>query len=355
MSRLLNVRKIYAALIIAAVFCAYSFPFTASASIQKVVFLDTVGEQSWAVPGDFNSYDNIVEVIGAGGGGADQNTNDVGGGGGGGGAYARINNINLVGTTSVFVIVGTGGAVNANAGGSAGTATIFNRTTGGATTCTAAEMSVCASAGTGGNLLSGAGKGIGGSATTSIGSITYAGGGGGAGNTTGDTNGGGGGAGGPNSNGEIGGDSLALTAGGGGGGGGANGGSAGKTATSTTGAPGGNGRSGTGGGPPQVSGTAGTGGGGGGSSGAANGGNGATDAVWDSTHGPGGGGGGGTDAAVSAGAAGVYGGGGGAGRTATAGGNGLIVITYYVPSRSLKLTGTLKLYGGKMIIHQDSL
>jgi len=35
-----------------------------------------------------------------------------------------------------------------------------------------------------------------------------------------------------------------------------------------------------------------------------------------------------------------------------AGGHGIIVITYYVPSRSLKILGRLKIYGGKLLIHQ---
>ena len=53
-------RKIYAGLLIVAVFCVFSFPLAASASIMKVIVL-TSGN-SWTVPGDWNNYDNKVEV-----------------------------------------------------------------------------------------------------------------------------------------------------------------------------------------------------------------------------------------------------------------------------------------------------
>lgn len=78
--------KIYAGLTIAALFCAYSFPFIASASVRKVIVL-TSGT-SWTVPGDWNNYDNKIEAIGGGGGGSNS-----GGGGGGGGAYNFVKKI----------------------------------------------------------------------------------------------------------------------------------------------------------------------------------------------------------------------------------------------------------------------
>jgi hypothetical protein len=119
MSELADMRKqIYAGLTIAAIFCMYSFPLIASASIKKQSFITGTGLQSWPVPGDSNSYDNTIEVIGGGAGGDDQAVNSAGGPGGGG-AYSRINGVNLIRTTSLIVQVGTGGT-QADPGGTGG-------------------------------------------------------------------------------------------------------------------------------------------------------------------------------------------------------------------------------------------
>jgi hypothetical protein len=142
-------KKIFAGLTIAVVFCSYSFPFVASASVIKRSFITATGLQAWPVPGDFNSYDNTVEVIGGGGGGGDQANSGGGSGGGGGGAYSKISGVYLIGTTSLMVQVGTAGPAGAPA--TTGGDTFFMRTAGVATTCSAGNMAVCASGGGGGD------------------------------------------------------------------------------------------------------------------------------------------------------------------------------------------------------------
>lgn len=131
--------KLYAGLTITAVLCVYTFPLTAAASIKKVVILTTTGENTYAVPGDWNNYDNLVEVIGGGGGGG--RSGSAGAGGGGGGAYARVSNIDLTGVTSVTYQGGTGGPGGAanSSNGTGGGDTFFHRTTGSNTTCTAGD------------------------------------------------------------------------------------------------------------------------------------------------------------------------------------------------------------------------
>lgn len=243
------------------------FPVTVSAA--TTIFLTS--STSWTVPSDWNSSDNTIEVIGGGSNGAAS--------GGGGGAYAKITNLSLTPGGSATYQVGAAGA--------SGGDTYFN---GSGTTC--AAQSVCAK---------GASTATGGSAGSSIGSLTYSGGSGGA------ANGGGGGAAGPN----------------------------------------GAGNNGSGNGGAGGSGDAGS-GGAGGSAGGGAGGNGTE---WDATHGSGGGGGGNG----AAGAGGNYGAGGGGGtkQGGVAGKQGLIVITY-TPStgrttititKDVKVTGQLSITG----------
>ena len=133
--------KLYAGLLIVAVFCAFSFPLPVSASIKKVVVLIDTAVTSWTVPGDWNSYDNIVEAIGGGGGGVDGAAN--GSGSGGGGAYAKIMNLPLTAGATVTYQVGAGGSAQAT-NGNPGKASIFN---GSGSAC--ASQSLCAQPGYG--------------------------------------------------------------------------------------------------------------------------------------------------------------------------------------------------------------
>ncbi len=296
-------------------------------------YITTTGISQFTVPSDWGNASNTVEVIGGGGAGEDSD-----GGGGGGGAYAKKSNINLSATTSVTVQVGTGGTVSSGNGGD----TFFYRYTGGATTCTALQMYLCAKGGSGSTGLGGA---SGGSAASSIGTTTASGGAGGSGSSTGKTGGGGGGAAGPlgdlvgNTGGN--GDGTAGDSGSGGGGGGNGGGTGGTNGVDAAGGDGGDNVNGTGGG--NANGEAGVDGGGGGGNltSAGDGGNGIE---YDATHGSGGGGGGGGYVVAElgnyvGGDGGLYGGGGGGGGCGLAtgcdvdspggaGAQGIIVITY---------------------------
>lgn len=347
---------------------------TGATNVRRVVdVLTTTGTQSWTVPGDWNNYDNKIEVIGGGGGG--DSAVGTGNGGGGGGAYAFIKNLSLTPGASVTYRVGTGGSADTNGGD-----TFFNRTSGSANTCSD-TVSVCADRGDAGvNATGGSGGSVASGKPASC-SGCYAGGSGGGGDTTGDTAGGGGGAGGPfgaGANGGAGTNDGRGGAGGPGGGGGASGGTTGEDAPITGGISGygGDGPQGTGG-PPENSSSSGadaifgTGGGGTGpgeTAAAGVSGRGASASSsrewWDTSSGfkagPGGGGGGGSGGAgngnTKGGPGGLYGGGGGGGESnGSAGGQGVIVVTYWVPSRPpLALTGKLKIYpGGKLKILQS--
>ncbi len=334
---------------------ALTLPFPASASIMKRVYITTTGTSQWSVPSDFNSYDNSVECIGGGGAGDDGPTNGLGYQGGSGGAYAKVSGVNLIGTTSVTVRVGSGGAINANAAGGSGGDTFFMQTSGSNTTCTSGQMVVCGKGGKGGIEIDSA-PNIRASATTSIGQVTYASGAGGQGSDAGDCGGGGGGAAGPFGIGGNGGNCDPAQNGAGGGGGNGGGFDAAQ-ATTSTGSPGGNGwrndgrGSSAGIGGIATAGTAGSGGGGGGAGAGGSGGGGGAGSEWDDSHGSGGGAGGVGDTGGTT-SGGLYGGGGGGGTSAGGGAQGIIVVTYYVPSRNFKLLGTLRLYGGTLRINQ---
>jgi hypothetical protein len=108
MGALVDVRKkLYAGLTIATLLSMYSFPLVADAAIKKVILLQVTGGQPWTVPADFNSYDNTIEVIGGGGG----ESSTAGASGGGGAAYMKSTNVNLVGTTSVYISRTVGRAI----------------------------------------------------------------------------------------------------------------------------------------------------------------------------------------------------------------------------------------------------
>lgn len=295
---------------------------------QVVVFLTAVGAGTWSVPSDFSSV-NTIEVIGGGQGAG----NAVNGIGGYGGSYAKISNLALTPGATVNFSVGAGGTGGASAAdytnnpGSVGGDTWFNSTA--ITTASVAAPG-------------------GGSTSTPIGTVTYAGGAGGAA-----YRGSGGGAAGPSGAGGAG--LEGSTSSNGAGGGGANGGSVGVNGSGTSTA-GGNNAGGTGGGATSTTaapaGNAGTNGGGGSGGFVAatpgNGGPGGMQALWTqtgngATAGPGGGGGSGgyyntASAGGNGGNGGGYGGGGGSGgggggppvyaATGGAGAQGIIVITY---------------------------
>jgi hypothetical protein len=234
--------------------------------------------ETFTVPSCVTSL--TVEAWGGGGGGRDGDSNG-GGKGGGGGGYAKGTITNASGVYSVTV--GTGGTMNNN-----GTASTFGSTL------------VVANGGTGGTNST-TGGGTGGTATTSgvTNGTTSSGGAGGNGNNADDVGGGGGGAAGPNGN-----------------------GAAGAAGASNVGGNGGRGNNNSGG-------TGGTGGNGG------NGANGSSDAL-------GGGGGGGADNGLVGGNGGFPGGGGGGGENGGgSGANGLVKVTYTLPSRpTITLTNT---------------
>lgn len=285
---------------------------------MAVIFLTTVGANTWVVPDNWNNANNTIECIGGGGNGVASSNNR---GGAGGGAYSAISNLTLTPGASVDYTVGA-----------ATGDTWFNATT-------LAGSSVGAKGGTSSSTASGAAGGL---ASAGIGTTKFDGGDGGLASNGG--NGGGGGAGGPNGAGAVGGRGGAgsITACGGGGGGG--GGDPGNANSGTIGGDGGNNFNATGhgtGATITVAATAGTDGGGGGGGAfssnilLASGANGGAGIEWTSTLGPtagSGGGGGGARLGVvntSGGSGGLYGGGGASARTtAGLGAQGIIVITY---------------------------
>jgi hypothetical protein len=262
-------------------------------------FLTTAGTtQTFNVPTDFNSLNNIIHCVGAGGWGSkSQYISNYyhTGGGGGGGAYARKNNVSLTkgGTCQYFVAASSITAISSN--------TWFNGVTG--TNCAVADSgdgALTPYERTGTASTTTVYQNSGGLTASSIGDVTYAGGSGGTTFATYLTNayayyGGGGGGGGA---GYYGAGGAGGTRNGGtyegGGGGGADGGSAGQNASSGPFPAGGNNRLGSGGGVGD-SGTNGGGGGGGYYQVATsfNGGMETTASYFNSSYGIGGGGGGG--------------------------------------------------------------
>ena len=315
--------------------------FSYLGTLARAEVLDTgpgTGNQTWAIPSDWNSSNNTVECIGSGGRGADGVLSTRSGGAGGGGAYAKITNLSLSYPGNVTYAVG------AYASTSSGANAMLQETYFNGTASSTASLS-CAF----GKPASATTGGTGGSAADSTGTVENNGGNGGNGRTTSrKPGGGGGGAGGPSGVGANGATANDTIDGGGAGGGGSNNGAIGNAGSGTTGGNGGNGGGGSGGGSggtagnPGSNGTANSGGGGGGGGGGTGtggrGGNGAGDQAFDTTHGAGGGAGGGgaSSATADGGTGGTYGGGGGGGYGgggATSalggiGGQGIIVITY---------------------------
>lgn len=260
------------------------------------VYLTTTDYGNWTAPVDWNSANNVIEVIGGGGSTAatkSLNSN----GGGGGGAYSKIVNTVLIAGNNYSYFIGHGGVYNSSWNGSD---TYF---------CNAnvncnniSDVATIISAQGGGGVYDSLTGGAGGNSSKGIGTIKYSGGNGG------------------NA------DAGRYCGGGGGGSGGMNGiGLNGTNASRYCGGMGGNGDGGFGGlgGNSTCGGLT------------ANIGNNGTE--WGLSYGSGGGGSGGNVNAVSSVSSGAnggfYGAGGGAGHysTTTSSGNGtqgIIVITY---------------------------
>jgi hypothetical protein len=251
------------------------------------------GTYNWTVPSDWNSSNNTIEAYGGGGGGANA-------GAGGGGAYSAITNGSLTPGATITLNSGIAGSVAPSDGADSW----LCNSTSNCSSITGSAVIVGAKGG-----VRGASTGLGGAASSGVGSTKFSGGNGGVGSFIGA---GGGGAGGVNGNGKDGGTGSSSAAGGGGGGSG--GGTVGSsTSSSSVGADGGNNFAGSGHGTGgnNANGGAGSNGGGGGGGGnfGHNGGQGGagTDGVDNGAHGAGGGGAGtpggccGTNAAGAAG------------------------------------------------------
>lgn len=240
----------------------------------KTVFITASG--TFTVPSDFYSLASI-EAIGGGAGGR---TSSTLGRGGGGGAYAKITSLSgIAASSTLYVEIGTGGSA-----GVSGTDTWLNKSSSSAPGSTSDGL-----------LAKGGGvDGVGGSAGSCVGTVTYSGGNSASNQLAG------GGAAGPSANGSNAASSTTGGAGNGGLSGGGAGGTPGNYATST---PPGNGGAGT---------------------------------YWtqtsnSATAGPGGGAGGAVF--MSGGSGGLYGGAGAGGYGSSSvggsGAQGIIVFTYY--------------------------
>jgi len=288
---------------------------------------------SWTVPSDWNSSENLIEVIGGGGSGSIGQNIVAYPSGGGGAAYAAKFNLSLTPGDSITYSVGTGGAAvtaSAKTVGNNGGDTWFNG-------ASLAASSVGAKGGQGGQFGSGTNAlgGAGGASASGIGNINFSGGSGAPVSASG-FHGSGGGAAGPSGAGASGGNGTSGT-GGGGGGGGSNDGVVGSVNSGNTGGAGGVG-------------FVNSGAGGSGGSNTSFGLVGSAGTLWSGTHGPGGGAGGAGAAAQppvgTAGNGGLYGGGGGSvstnsptSVTGSAGAQGLIVISYVPGGVSVSPTG----------------
>lgn len=163
-------------------------PSAALAVPYTVIYLTDTSATTWAVPSNWNSSDNTIEVIGGGGAGNGWGGN---GGGGGGGAYSKITNATLTASSTVGIKVGAGGVDSG--GNNTGTDTWLCNSTSNCASISGSAVIVGAKAGVG--SLGGTNGGAGGSAASGVGSVKYSGGAGS--NGGGSTWGAGGGAGGP--------------------------------------------------------------------------------------------------------------------------------------------------------------
>ena len=258
-----------------------------SAAPTVKIYLDS--GTSFVIPGDWNSSNNSIEVIGGGGGGGTPSA--LCSAGGGGGAYSKAANVSLTAGASVTYAIGDRG-IEQTAGGD----TYFCNST---LNCASISGTAVQAGAKGGNGASGGTGGSGGASASGVGSTKFSGGNGaGTGSSTG---------------------------GGGGGAAGLNG--AGNNGSGTTGGSGDAGNGGAGG-TANNPGGAGT--------------------EYDSVHGSGGGGGGATGAGGGA-AGGNFGGAGGGGcASGGIGKRGMIVLTY-VSSATLTLSGNVKFAGNLTI------
>lgn len=88
---------------------------------QMQMFTST-GTSTFSVPSGITNV--CYELVGAGGGGGANSGGSALGGGGGGGGYAN-GCANLTGTSTIQIFIGTGGGINNNAAGTAGTWSTF--------------------------------------------------------------------------------------------------------------------------------------------------------------------------------------------------------------------------------------
>ena len=219
------------------------FGFVINILIARADSVTFTSSQKWTAPAGVVSID--AEVRGGGGGGGRQGITADGAGGGSGGAYAKTFNINVVPGTQYTITAGAAGAGGPSSG-SCGTD--------GGESMAIASTTLLAKGGLGGCKSTGSPPPgpIGGSATTSIGNITWAGGSGGTGKNHNTGQGGGGGEGGCSTQDGNAGVSPGTSGGAGG--------------TGCDGGDGGTGGTGSGSGSPPVAGEYGGGGGGSGES-----------------------------------------------------------------------------------------
>jgi hypothetical protein len=84
---------------------------TALSSAQALTTVVLTSGTTWTVPDDWNSFNNTIEVIGAGaGGGRPSNGGTNGAGAGGGGGYSSISNFALTLGASITFQLGAAGA-----------------------------------------------------------------------------------------------------------------------------------------------------------------------------------------------------------------------------------------------------
>ena len=128
------------------------------------VFL--VAGSTWTVPGNWNSANNTIEVIGGGGGGAN-GTADGHGASGGGAAYAKAINVTLTPNATVAYAIGAAGAVQ----GAGGDTWFCNSTA----SCASIGGGAVVAGARGGTGASGMNPGTGGQAASSRGTVTFSG------------------------------------------------------------------------------------------------------------------------------------------------------------------------------------
>jgi hypothetical protein len=159
--------------------------FKANGPLPKSV---TLSSTSWTVPADFNTADNMVEVI-SGGGNGYTGAATSGGGGGGAGGYSVTNNLALTIGGSITIQIGIAGGTTGTTGtgaswfngtsistasvGIAGAASATNTAgSAGAVITSATGYATAGGAGSNGGSAVGGGGGMGGSGRAGAGILT---------------------------------------------------------------------------------------------------------------------------------------------------------------------------------------